>query len=63
MTTQLELAFFADSAADAVSAAKEWVRAEPRLRLRTIASVRLDPANARRWIVTVAVNVKDEVPA
>ena len=45
---RLTAAFFAESSADAVVAAKAWIAAEPRLRLRTICKVSRDPANARR---------------
>lgn len=55
---RLTVAFLADSPADAVAAAKAWVAAEPALRLRTICSVRRDPANQRSWIVELAVNEK-----
>lgn len=65
MTEQLELGFHADSAEDAQRQAREWCRAEPRLRLVTIASVRLLDAPTGLWRVTVAVrNVEPKmVPA
>ena len=66
MTTRIELAFRAETAEDATAQAREWARAELRLRLRTIASCRrhqaeLPGAWAPLWTVTVVVN--DVVPA
>lgn len=61
MTEQLELRFMADSADDAVRQAKAWAKAEPNLRLRTIARVR--QAEGAGWIVTLAVTWLDRVPA
>lgn len=61
----IDLAFHAPDAADAARQARDWARAEPRIRLRTIARIRRDhrPMGAPptdRWIVTVAVS---DVPA
>ena len=39
MTHQLTGRFWADSSDDAISQAKEWIHAEPALRLRTVAKV------------------------
>jgi len=54
MTERLELRFVAPSAEDAQRQAREWVRAEPALRLRTIAGVRMAPVGPA-YIVTVVV--------
>lgn len=59
MTQRLTAAFFADTPADAVAQAKAWLAAEPHLRLRTVCRVSRDPANARRWIVELAVSERE----
>jgi hypothetical protein len=70
MSTRIELGFRAETADGAMADARTWARAEPRLRLRTIASCRRkepDPFRAMAgrplWIVTVVVNEIEPVPA
>lgn len=62
---RIPLVFHATSAEDAIAQAKAWVRAEPNLRLRTIASCRPSGQAGGNWAVTVAVNVlsRPETPA
>jgi hypothetical protein len=63
MSERLELCFGAPTAADAQRQARQWVAAEPRLRLKTICSVRprspqdtdLDAWGEPRWTVVVSV--------
>jgi len=68
MSSRIELGFRAETAEEAVAEARTWTRAEPRLRLRTIASCRralwdLSTAWPPLWIVTVVVNEIEPVPA
>jgi hypothetical protein len=61
---RIVLGFRADTAEEATAQAREWARAEPGLRLRTIASCRrvADPMPSltagapQHWEVTVVVN-------
>ena len=65
---RIVLGFRADTADEATAMAREWARAEPRLRLRTIVSCRRVPEQVpsltggapQLWHVTVVVN---QVPA
>ena len=54
MTYQLTGRFWAETSDDAIRQAKEWIHAEPALRLRTVAKVTAVPGLAA-WDVTVAV--------
>lgn len=54
---RIPLLFRAASAEDAIAQAKAWVRAEPNLRLRTIASCGPSGQPGGNWTVTVAVDV------
>lgn len=55
MTVQLTGRFWADTAGEAVAAAKEWIRDEPALVLKTICRVAAVPDRAA-FDVTVAVS-------
>lgn len=60
------LGFAASDAQEAIDKAKRWVRDEPGMRLRTIASCRLrDPGTgSQMWTVDVVVNrVTTDLPA
>jgi hypothetical protein len=62
-TERLAAAFRAETSEEAIALAKEWIRAEPRVRLRTIASCRpaVHPDGTPRpgvWTVEVVVNPK-----
>lgn len=61
MTEHIDLFVRGDTAEEAIAAAKAWVHAEPRLRLRTVAKVvkRQTPEGtwAGAWTVTLAVSV------
>ena len=52
---RIPLAFHATDSADACAQAKAWVKAEPNLRLRTIATCRQKDTGG--WVVEVVVNV------
>lgn len=57
-TDRIELGFHATDSADAIAQAKAWVKGEPSLRLRTIASARpvtRDDVATGRWTVVVVV--------
>lgn len=54
-TERIPLAFHATDSADAMAQAKAWVKAEPNLRLRTIATCRQRDTGG--WTVEVVVNV------
>lgn len=54
---RIPLAFHATDSADAIRQAKAWARAEPNLRLRTIADVVPSGQPGGNWTVTVVVNV------
>ena len=54
-TERIPLAFHATDAADVTAHAKAWVKAEPNLRLRTIATCRQKDTGG--WVVEVVVNV------
>lgn len=72
MSARLTIAVAAASAADAQESARVWAKAEPRLRLRTVCSVRPRPAEATdvddywglpQWLVELAVEHLTEEPA
>lgn len=69
MSERFELGFRAATAEQAMAEARAWAKAEPRWRLRTIASCRPAPnpemtaGAGPRWIVTVVVNRIEPVPA
>jgi hypothetical protein len=60
-TERLDLAFLATDAEDAMAQARAWARAEPNLRLRTIASCRQKDSGG--WVVTVVVAVLSRAAA
>lgn len=49
MTERLAGAFRAETSAEAIALAKDWIRAEPRVRLRTVASCRPATRDGRTW--------------
>lgn len=54
-TERIPLLFHATDSADAMAQARAWAKAEPNLRLRTIASCRQKDTGG--WVVTVVVAV------
>lgn len=55
MSEQLEVRVQGETAEEAIAAAKAWAKAEPNLRLRTVAKVRRSEVGPA-WIVTLAVS-------